>query len=87
MKQTKKFMDPEVMLALKCDVHPWMQGYLGVLPHPYFSVTKSDGTFELRNLPPGEYTIEAWHEKLGAQSQKVTIGPRETKEIEFKFSV
>ena len=86
MKQTKKFTSPEVMVKMKCDVHPWMEGYIGVLPHPYFAVSDSSGAFEIKNLPPGEYTIEAWHEKLGVQSQKVTIEPRGTKEIEFKFS-
>lgn len=85
MKQTKKFSSAEVMVSLKCDVHPWMIGYVGVLPHPYFNVTKSDGSFELKNLPPGEYLVEAWHEKLGTQSQRVTIGSQETKEIEFRF--
>jgi len=85
MKQTKKFSAPEVMVALKCDVHPWMRGYLGILPHPYFGVTGMDGTFELKNLPPGEYVIEAWHEKLGVQSQTVKIEPQETKEVSFSF--
>ena len=65
MKQTKKFTQSEVMIPLKCDVHPWMQGYLGVLPHPYFTVTDAEGNFELKNLPPGEYVVEVWHEKLG----------------------
>ena len=86
MKQTKKFDAPEIMVPLKCDVHPWMQGYLGVLTHPYFSVSGAEGGFELKNLPPGRYVIEAWHEKLGAQFQTVEIGPQETKEIEFKFT-
>ena len=86
VKQTKKFAKPEVMVTLKCDVHPWMIGYVGVLDHPYFGVTGPNGGFELKNLPPGEYVIEAWHEKLGVQSQKITIEPRETKEIVFKFS-
>ncbi len=86
IKQTKKFSSPEVMVTLKCDVHPWMIGYVGVLPHPYFAVTGEEGTFELKDLPPGEYTVEVWHEKLGTQSQKIQIGPRETKETEFKFS-
>ncbi len=85
MKQTKKFASPEVMVPLKCDVHPWMLGYVGVLPHPYFDVTNSDGSFKLKNLPPGDYLVEAWHEKLGAQSQKITIGPQQTKEIVFKY--
>ena len=86
MKQTRKFDVAEVMVPLKCDVHPWMQGYIGVLPHPYFSVTGSDGQFELKDLPPGNYVIEAWQEKLGTQSQNITIGPQETKQIEFRFT-
>lgn len=85
MKQTKKFDAPEVMVPLKCDVHPWMLGYVGILSHPYFQVSAPDGTFELKGLPAGEYIIEAWHEKLGAQSQTVRIEPQGTKEIEFKF--
>ena len=64
-----------------------MSGYVGVLPHPYFSVTDGNGIFEIKNLPPGEYLIEAWHEKLGVQSQKIKIEPQETKEIEFRFSL
>ena len=86
MKQTKKFDAPEIMVPLKCDVHPWMLGYIGVLTHPYFSVSDANGQFELKGLPPGEYTLEAWHERLGAQSQKIKIEPQETKEIEFKYT-
>lgn len=86
MKQTKKFAKPEVMVTLKCDAHPWMIGYVGVLDHPYFGVTGEDGAFEFRDLPSGEYLVEAWHEKLGVRSQKIAIEPRETKEIEFKFA-
>jgi hypothetical protein len=85
MKQVKRFDAAEVMVPLKCDVHPWMLGYLGVLTHPYFQVTGADGTFELKDLPAGEYVIEAWHEKLGAQTQTVTLGPQETREMEFRF--
>lgn len=85
MKQVKKFDAAEVMVPLKCDVHPWMLGYIGVLPHPYFGVTGADGGFELKDLPPGDYVLEAWHEKLGAQTQNVTLGPQETKELEFRF--
>lgn len=86
MKQTKKFTAPEIMVSMKCDVHPWMLGYVGVLTHPYFQVSAADGSFELKNLPPGEYVIEAWHEKFGIQSQSVTLGAQETKDIEFKFT-
>ena len=72
-------------MPFKCDVHGWMNAYVGVLDHPYFATTGADGTFELKTLPPGTYTIEAWHEKLGATTQSVTLGPKETKEIMFTF--
>ncbi len=85
MKQTKKFTASEVMVPLKCDVHPWMLGYIGVLPHPYFTVTDTSGNFELKNLPAGEYSIEVWHEKLGVQSQKIKIEPQQNQNLEFKF--
>ena len=73
------------MVPFKCDVHGWMNAYVGVLDHPYFAVTGEDGTFELKGLPPGTYTIEAWHEKLGTQTQSVTIGAKETKDVTFTF--
>jgi plastocyanin len=85
MKMTHTFDKPEVMVPFKCDVHGWMNAYVGVLPHPYFAVTKDDGKFELPNLPPGTYTIEAWQEKLGPMTQSVTIAAKETKEITFAF--
>jgi len=75
-----------VMIRIECDVHDWMLCYAGVLEHPYFSVTSADGAFSLPNLPPGTYTIEAWHEKYGAQTMQVTVGAKETKDIEFTFS-
>lgn len=82
---TKKFEKGEVMIPIKCDVHGWMSAYVGVLDHPYHSVTGADGTFELKSLPPGEYTIEAWHEEYGSQTQTITVGEKETKEIAFTF--
>src|SRR3989475_2963429 len=85
MKMTHTFDKPEVMVPFKCDVHGWMNAYVGVLDHPYYAVTKDDGKFELKDLPAGTYTIEAWHEKLGATPQSVTLGPKETKEITFSF--
>ncbi|MBI1870071.1 MAG: hypothetical protein HYS07_02640 [Chlamydiae bacterium] len=87
MEITKTFSSPEVMISLKCDVHPWMTGYLGVVSHPYFVVTEAEGTFELKNLPPGKYVIEAWHEKLGTQDQSIEITPDEEKELEFTFEL
>jgi plastocyanin len=79
------FAREEIAIPVKCNVHPWMRSYIAVLKHPYFAVTGRDGSFELKNLPPGSYTIEAWHEKLGTMIQKITIGESETKTLEFVF--
>jgi len=77
---------PEHVIDVKCDIHPWMRGYLGVFDHPYFAVTDAEGKFALPNLPPGNYVVEAWHERFGTQSANVTVGPKETKAVDFSFS-
>lgn len=87
MKYTTTFTAPEVMLPFKCDVHKWMNAWVGVLEHPFYAVSGKAGAFSLSGLPPGTYTIEAWHEKLGAQTQQVTIGAKESKPISFVFKV
>jgi plastocyanin len=74
-----------VIIPFKCEVHGWMNAYVGLVDNPYFAITGDDGKFELKTLPPGTYTIAAWHEKLGTSTQSVTIGPNETKEISFTF--
>ena len=85
MKMTHTFDKPEVMVPFKCDVHGWMNAYVGVLDHPYFAVTDKDGKFELKDVPAGTYTIEAWHEKGGAMTQSVTLGEKESKDANFTF--
>jgi plastocyanin len=85
IKFTRQFSTREVMVPFKCDVHPWMEAFIGVLDHPYFAVTGGDGSFSLKGLPPGTYTIEAWHEELGTQTQSVTIGEQESRDIAFSF--
>ena len=85
MVSKKTFDKPEVMLKFKCDVHGWMNSYVGVLPHPYFGVSQANGSFTIAGVPPGTYTIEAWHEKFGAQSQQITLGAKESKPISFTF--
>ena len=85
MSQEHAFTAKEVMVPFKCEVHGWMNAYAGVLDHPYYALTDKDGKFELKSLPPGTYTIEAWHEKLGTVEQKVTLGPKETKDVSFTF--
>jgi plastocyanin len=81
----KKFNRPETMIPVKCNVHPWMKAYIGVVKNPFFSVTGDDGSFEIKGLPPGDYTLSAWQEKLGIQTSKVTVGPKETKTVDFSF--
>jgi plastocyanin len=85
MTMTHVFTAKEVMVPFKCYVHGWMNAYVGVLDHPYYAVTKDDGKFELKDLPAGTYTIEAWHEKLGTQTQSVTIAAKESKDVNFTF--
>src|SRR3954470_2886819 len=85
MKMSHTFDKPEVMVPFKCDVHGWMNAYVGVMSNPYFAVTEKDGKFELKSLPPGTYTIEAWHEKLGTQTASVTLGAKESKDVTFTF--
>jgi len=86
MTSTRKFTSPEVMVPLECNVHGWMHAWVGVLPHPFFATADSTGAFSIKNLPPGTYTIEAWHEKLGTQQQTVTVGAGEAKTQDFTFS-
>jgi plastocyanin len=69
---------------VKCDVHPWMSAWIAVFDHPYFSVTGDDGTFDIKNLPDGTWTIQAWHEKYGTQEQKVTVKGGKA-EVNFTF--
>ena len=80
------FGKPEDPFPIKCDVHPWMTAYAMVSDTPFFSVTKEDGKFTISNLPAGTYEIEAWHEKLGKKTEKVTIGDNDTKTVDFKFT-
>ncbi len=80
------FDKPEDPFRIKCDVHPWMGAFIAVLPHPFFAVTGKDGAFAISGLPAGTYEIEAWHEKLPAQKQSVTLKDGETTALELTFS-
>ena len=84
MKLTKKFDKPEVF-KVKCEVHTWMGAYIGVFNHPFYAVTGDDGTFHLKNLPAGDYTIEAWHEKYGTQTMKVKVAASGAATADFKY--
>ena len=81
----KKFGKPEIMIPIKCNQHPWMRMYLNVVDNPWFAVTGEAGKFEIKGLPPGEYTLAAVHEKLGEQTMKITVGPRDSKTADFTF--
>lgn len=85
MTTTKTFDHEEVMVPVTCDVHGWMHSYVGVVSNPFFAVTPTNGSFSLRGLPPGTYTVTAWHEKFGKQQQQVTVGAKESKAITFTF--
>lgn len=81
----KTFAREEIMIPVKCNQHNWMRAYIGVMKSPFFAVTGSDGTFTIKGLPPGDYTIGAWTATFGEQEQKVTVGPKETKTVDFAF--
>jgi plastocyanin len=83
---TESFAKEEGMFVIKCDVHPWMQSFIGVFSHPFFAVTGPDGKFTIANLPAGSYEIEAWHERLGTQKSTLTVGASDTKTASFKFA-
>ena len=81
----RRFTRPEVMIRVKCNIHQWMHAWIGVVEHPYFAVTGKNGSFELRNVPPGNYILEAWHEELGRQEQPITLAPSGKSEAVFSF--
>jgi plastocyanin len=87
MRFERTFDAPEIMVPFQCDVHSWMNAYVGVLDHPFFGVTGVDGAFDLSGLPPGDHVVEAWHEELGTQTQNVTVGEGGTAELSFTFAV
>jgi Carboxypeptidase regulatory-like domain len=86
MVSTKKFDKAEITpFHVKCDVHGWMKAFMAVMPNPFYSVSAENGTFTISGLPPGSYTIVAWHEKYGQQEQQITVAPKESKTVAFTF--
>jgi len=80
------FTTREVMVPVTCDVHKWMRTYVGAVEHPYYAVTDAAGRFTLPDLPPGTYTLAAWHERLGSREQPVTVAAKESKNVELTFA-
>lgn len=81
------FNKAEPIFPVKCDVHPWMKTFVAVMDHPYFAVSGSDGSFKIDGLPAGSYEVEAWHEKLGTQTGKLTVDGSGAGSIDFSFKI
>lgn len=86
MELVRTFDRPEVAVPLRCSVHPWMLAWVAVFEHPFFAVSGEDGSFEIAGLPPGAYTLEAWHETLGTRSAEATVGGEGAVEVAFSFA-
>jgi len=76
-------MDPPI--AVKCNVHPWMRSYIAVSNNPYFAVTGGDGSYTIKGLPPGSYTLVAWHEKYGKKESPVTVAAKDSKTVDVSY--
>jgi plastocyanin len=85
--QVVSFKDPEIMMAVRCDPHPWMNAFINVADTPFYAVTDADGHFEIKGLPAGHYELVAVHEKLGEQTMSVTVKPLETATADFKYTM
>jgi plastocyanin len=85
MRERQVFTVPEVPVRFMCNVHGWMAAYVGVVAHPFFAVTNDSGKFELKGVPPGTYTVEAWHEKFGRLTERVTIAAGQSQTMTFTF--
>jgi plastocyanin len=81
----RTFTNPELLLPVTCNQHPWMKMYVNVVTNPFFAVSTADGKFTIQGLPPGTYTIAAVHEKLGTEELKVTVTPKQTQTADFTF--
>ncbi len=81
----KTFAKAETQIPVKCNMHSWMLAHVNVMAHPFFAVSGADGSFSIKGLPPGEYELEAWHEKFGAQTLKVTVAEKADAKADFSF--
>ena len=81
----RKFKNPEAIFPVKCNQHSWMKAYIAVLAHPFFAISDASGAFTIKGLPPGEYEIEAWHEKYGAKTAKIKVAEKADTKADFTF--
>jgi plastocyanin len=81
----KNFAREEILLPVKCNQHPWMKMYVNVVKSPFYAVTAADGKFEIKGLPPGDYTLAFVHEKFGEQDQKVTLAAKDSKTVDVTY--
>lgn len=86
IESTQRFSVPEVMIPVRCDVHGWMNAYIGVVDNPYFAVSAADGTFTIENVPAGDYVMEAWHEEYGTMTANVSVAAQATADVSFDYS-
>ena len=84
-KKFKTFPREEIWFPVTCSVHPWMRAYLSVVSHPFFAVTGEDGSFTMKGIPPGHYTVEVIQEKFGRKSTGVTVATKEAKTVDFTY--
>lgn len=87
MEAEETFLKPETIFPVSCDVHPWMRTYIAVFSHPFFTVTKDDGTFEIPNVPPGEYEVEAAHPTLKTMTGKVVVKAGAAGTLDLTFTL
>jgi plastocyanin len=81
----RRFAYPEVMIPVKCNVHAWMKSYIAVLEHPFFAITSDAGEFTIAGLPPGDYTVAAWHERFGERTETITVTPKQAANFAMVF--
>ncbi len=86
MAESRVFSQPELMIPVRCNNHPWMQAFINVVTNPFYAVSDADGHFEIKGLPPGTYTVVADHEVLGEQTATVTVGSKQTAAQDFTFA-
>jgi hypothetical protein len=86
-KRSIEFDRPEeTPISVKCDVHPWMQAYVGVFAHPFFAVTDAAGRYAIERVPAGEYTLKAWHERFGTRQERITVADAGEVVADFTFA-